>query len=319
MTAAMVAASLRRLAPRRPVFHSEADFQHSLAWQLQLDHPDAHIRLETRPLRDRAVFLDLAVNIAGMKTAVELKYLARDLVCDVGGERFELRAQSTHPVRRYDVVKDIRRLEEVVKAGAADVGVMVAITNDSSYWTPGRPGTVDAAFRLHEGAVLRGRVGWAAHAGAGTTSKRTEIISLTGSYRVRWSDYSDTGEPAGRFRMLVLEVAATPDGHATTTPVRQPVEVAAPLQEDLPMPSYEKTCRQEVLLALSALERRLGRSAFSPAELVAEVLAQGSQHPESTIRTHIVSAMCVNAPPNHPVRYPDLERVDRGQYRRIDS
>lgn len=39
MTAAMVEASLGRLAARRPVFHSEADFQHALAWQLQLDHP----------------------------------------------------------------------------------------------------------------------------------------------------------------------------------------------------------------------------------------------------------------------------------------
>ncbi len=319
MTAAVVAASLRRLAPRRPVFHSEADFQHALAWQLQLDHPESHIRLETRPLRDRAVFLDLAVNIAGMRTAVELKYLASGLVCDVDGERFELRAQSAHPVRRYDVVKDVRRLEDVVEAGAADVGVMVAMTNDSSYWTPGRPGTIDAAFRLHEGAVLTGRVGWAAHAGAGTTSKRMEIISLAGSYPVAWSDYSDVGERAGRFRMLLLDVAATPHERATATPVRQPVEVAAPLQEDVPMPSYEKTCRQEILHAFSALERRHGRSVFSPAELVTEVLAQGSGHPESTIRTHIISAMCVNAPPNHPVRYRDLERVDRGLYRRIHS
>lgn len=109
MTAAVVAASLRGLATRRTVFHSEADFQHALAWQLQLDHPEAHIRLETRPLRDRAVFLDLAVNIAGTRTAVELKYLVRSLVCEVDGERFELRAQSAHLVRRYDVVKDIRR------------------------------------------------------------------------------------------------------------------------------------------------------------------------------------------------------------------
>jgi hypothetical protein len=42
----------------------------------------------------------------------------------------------------------------------------------------------------------------------------------------------------------------------------------------------------------------------------------GSEHPESTIRTHW-SAMCVNAPPNHAVRYPDLERVGHGKYRRV--
>lgn len=84
----------------------------------------------------------------------------------------------------------------------------------------------------------------------------------------------------------------------------------------MPWASYDKTCRREILDAFAALERRHGRETFSPAEVIAEARARGSQHAESTIRTHIVSAMCVNAPPNHAVRYPDLERVDRGLYRR---
>ncbi len=83
------------------------------------------------------------------------------------------------------------------------------------------------------------------------------------------------------------------------------------------MPSYAKTCRSEILDAFPALEARHGTDTFSPAELVAEVLRRGSEHPESTIRTHIVSVMCVNAPVNHAVRYDDLERVGRGQYRRV--
>lgn len=41
--------TMARLAARRPIFHSEADFQHAFAWQVQIDHPDARIRLETRP------------------------------------------------------------------------------------------------------------------------------------------------------------------------------------------------------------------------------------------------------------------------------
>jgi hypothetical protein len=83
------------------------------------------------------------------------------------------------------------------------------------------------------------------------------------------------------------------------------------------MPVFDKTCREEILEAFAALERRHGRDTFAPAELVAEVLARGSEHRESTIRTHIVSAMCVNAPPNHAVRYRDLERVGAGRYRRL--
>jgi hypothetical protein len=40
---------LARLARNRPVFHSEADFQHALAWEIHSLHPTAKIRLEYRP------------------------------------------------------------------------------------------------------------------------------------------------------------------------------------------------------------------------------------------------------------------------------
>ncbi len=46
-----VPAVLSALAVQRPVFHSERDFQHALAWQLQLSHSQAQIRLEPRPRR----------------------------------------------------------------------------------------------------------------------------------------------------------------------------------------------------------------------------------------------------------------------------
>jgi hypothetical protein len=77
------------------------------------------------------------------------------------------------------------------------------------------------------------------------------------------------------------------------------------------------TARAEILTAIEKLERRHGRSIFALVEIVDEVLGAGTSYTESTIRTHITSAMCVNAPPNHAVRHADLERVDRGQYRRL--
>lgn len=77
---------------------------------------------------------------------------------------------------------------------------------------------------------------------------------------------------------------------------------------------YEVTARQEVIEAMRGLARRHGRSDFGVAEIVAEVQARGGEHPVSTLRTHITSVMCINAPANHEVRYDDLERVGRGQY-----
>mgnify|MGYP004093375885 CR=1 FL=1 len=82
-----------RLAARRPVFHSEADFQFALAWQIHTDHPAAHIRLETRPLPEENLRLDLHVDLDGYRVAVECKYMVRELDVTVAGERFALRKQ----------------------------------------------------------------------------------------------------------------------------------------------------------------------------------------------------------------------------------
>ncbi len=195
------------LALVRPLFHSEADFQHAFAWQLHSAHPDARIRLETRPRP--GVRLDVMALIGGRRVAVELKYLLRDLSATVEDELFELPFQSAQDVRRYDFVKDVARLEVLRADGAADDGFAIALTNDPSYWQGGdREGVADAAFRLGEGRALRGALAWAAHTGAGTMRGRESPIALTGGYELRWRDFSRVeGARYGTFRYLLVEVA----------------------------------------------------------------------------------------------------------------
>ena len=48
------------LARVRPLFHSEADFQHALAWLIHQRHSDARIRLEYRVFGLEPVYLDLS-------------------------------------------------------------------------------------------------------------------------------------------------------------------------------------------------------------------------------------------------------------------
>lgn len=74
------------------------------------------------------------------------------------------------------------------------------------------------------------------------------------------------------------------------------------------------SCRDEVLNAFGRLIARSGRDAFSPSEIVAEVMAHTSTYKASTIRTHVVSRMCANAPDHHAVVYDDLERIGPGLY-----
>lgn len=77
-----------------------------------------------------------------------------------------------------------------------------------------------------------------------------------------------------------------------------------------------RTCREAVLDAFDRLERRHGRNTFDLADIVTETLAADPSFAESTIRTHVTSRMCADAPAHHGTVFADLERVDRGRYRR---
>jgi len=79
------------------------------------------------------------------------------------------------------------------------------------------------------------------------------------------------------------------------------------------------TCRQEVLSAARTLAAASADGTFTPAQVLVEMHRLGTRYPDSTIRTHITSAMCINAPDNHAVKYPDLVRISHGRYALADA
>jgi len=107
-----VSSLLSKLSARRPIFHSEADFQHALAWQIQLEHADADLRLEHPLVDGQRGAIDILVRLDNQVFALELKYLSRNLIHETGHDRFALKSQSAHDIRRYDVCKDIQRVEQ---------------------------------------------------------------------------------------------------------------------------------------------------------------------------------------------------------------
>src|SRR4051812_9078581 len=107
-----VARAMASLADRRPLFHSEADFQHALAWELQLQDPAARIRLERRMSTTPRVELDLILESGGSALAVELKYPRAGLKIQVDDEDYDLRLGAAD-VDSYGAVKDIWRLERL--------------------------------------------------------------------------------------------------------------------------------------------------------------------------------------------------------------
>lgn len=81
--------------------------------------------------------------------------------------------------------------------------------------------------------------------------------------------------------------------------------------------TFIEGCREEVLAAAKHFHS-LGQSDFTPDEVIRYLRQQKSSYADSTIRTHVVSRMCANAPDNHSPTYADFERVGRGRYRIIE-
>ena len=104
-------------------------------------------------------------------------------------------------------MKDVERLERFCAGDRADIGYAVVLSNDPQVWSPGRAGSIDEAFRMHDGAMLSGAIGWAPHAGPGTTRGREKPIDLRGTYSVGWLPYPSTNADLHRaFKYLVVKV-----------------------------------------------------------------------------------------------------------------
>ena len=200
---------MSQLSHKRPVFHSEADFQHAFAWDLHTAIPQCTIRLEL-PLEvgGKRLHLDLWASTAGTSVAIELKYKTRALSVEVAGERFLLRDQAAQDLARYDFIKDIERLERITAIRRGAKGYAVFLTNDSAYWkNPGNVRTVDAAYRIHDGRMVRGYLAWSPRASSGTIKGRERPIGLRGEYRIAWHDYSSPAPSTyGSLRYVVVSV-----------------------------------------------------------------------------------------------------------------
>ena len=201
-----IPALMQSLAHTRPVFHSEADFQHAFAWEVQKMFPDAQVRLEL-PVAASGVrmHVDIWIVLDGRCAAIELKYKKRALDVSVGAERFLLTNDGAQDLGRYDFIKDIERLERMADHVPLVEGYAVLLTNDSGYWKESAA-TVDAAFRLPQGRSLGGVMGWGDKAGSGTTKGREKILSLAGGYTLLWNDYSRLAAPPTLFRWLEIYV-----------------------------------------------------------------------------------------------------------------
>ena len=72
--------------------------------------------------------------------------------------------------------------------------------------------------------------------------------------------------------------------------------------------------RDDIRAPLPAVRARTGSDTFTAQDVIYELGRRGTSYSVSTIRTHVTSRLCANAPDNHGQVYSDLERVERGRY-----
>jgi len=200
---------IKNLSKLRPIFHSEADFQHALAWEIHKQVYVCDMRLEYKPPQiTKRYYVDIWCSQGDYVTALELKYKTRRLYANVKDETFDLLTQGAQDHGRYDFLKDIQRLEEIVLKTSVVIGYAIFLTNDSAYWSRGRESqTVDADFRIHQDRLVTGELNWSPNASKGTKRNREEPIHIKNTYNLNWRDYSDpSAEPYGKFKYLLAKV-----------------------------------------------------------------------------------------------------------------
>lgn len=193
---------LASLATKRPVFHSEADFQFALAWEIQSQFPEAKIRLEIPMPTEQKEYLDILVKIGNRPILIELKCKTKGLTMGYGDEDFKLQNHAAQPCNRYDFLKDISRVERFMMEYPDAYGYCVMLSNETQYWKRGGGDTCDKDFSLQEGRVAQGLLSWQPSTSAGTMKNRERPLFLHHSYSLHWDTYSDTSS----FRMLVVDV-----------------------------------------------------------------------------------------------------------------
>ena len=216
---------LEKLSKERLVFHSEADFQHALAWQIHKIHPNYNIRLEKpQELKNNQIHLDLIVGVGSQKIAIELKYKTLSLFtdipkkynptknenCFIENELFQLKNQLARNHARYDFIKDIHRLEYLVSKKIITKGFAIFLTNDKNYWENSGRDSMDKNFRIHDKQILEGKLDWNLKDNPSPKlGKRSDSISLQKKYKLNWRDYSDISKICrinNNFKYLVVEI-----------------------------------------------------------------------------------------------------------------
>jgi len=220
---------IEKLSKRRDIFHSEADFQFALAWEIQREYPEADIRLEycvkdvpkihnedgQNMHIDIMVSFDNDCKLSDKRwIPIELKYKTAKFVgTDIKDEPYDLKGHAAQLLGRYDFIKDIERLERLSNKSdfSYQEGYAIWLTNDMSYprnKPEGKNNTICKEFSVHCGAIKKDTLKWLNDPSDGTIKNRKNPIKLKKEYEIKWHPYSsiETKDKNRKFDYSIVKV-----------------------------------------------------------------------------------------------------------------
>jgi len=207
--------ALNRLSKDRPVFHSEADFQFSLGWELKRLNNDFEIIME-RPFqfnnklgddKDTTKYTDIFIKDGLNKYGIELKYVTKELETEIDKVKYKLKDHMATNLRRYDFYKDISRLEYLKINGEIDMGYAIFLTNVNSYYQKQASGMAKE-FNFADGCKIipKDEYYWIGEKinEKSIGSSRNKNIKIEQQYDCCWREYPENGSYG--FKYILLEI-----------------------------------------------------------------------------------------------------------------
>ena len=213
---AMIKEVLEELAKERPLFHSEADFQHSLAWKIHEKKGNLKIkdiRLERNAFEKEGKnnYVDIILTTVDNKyIPIELKYKTKKGRFESNNETYNLKNQGAMDFGCYDFIKDIERIEtfkQKHKEGYA-TGFSIFLTNDLAYTRDTGRDSCYRDFKINEGRTIKKKqsLNWAKE--EKQWQKGRPSINLDSNYKFEWNLYSKKDGTQGyKFKYLIVKTA----------------------------------------------------------------------------------------------------------------
>lgn len=217
------------------IFHSEAQFQFELAWELQKRFPNCQVKLEDMRavVKDanggfkKKFYTDIVMEQQDYSVAIELKYKTDDY-SDMG-KGIYLFEHGAVDLGRYDYLWDVHRVELLMGKGnigdveflpnkkRCDRGFAVLLTNEEKYWGKSyldNTRTIDHQFKfgINTTHLYCKDLDWEQTKKgnyppptiAGTF--RDQKIQLSKRYDYKWMDYCSVKQKNGIFKFVIIEV-----------------------------------------------------------------------------------------------------------------